>query len=122
MSTQLTHSVRLQGSSDDFGALQARDFARVLPYTEIREIIETIPSGTLDREFDFTEFTNGVAIFFFISAKNNDVILKINSPTADSIVIPAGGMVMYSAAGIAKVYISGQPASDANIYMQAAGV
>lgn len=121
MSTLLTHSASLQASSDNFGSIQRRDFSRQVAYSEIREIMETIPETDLDREFDFTEFLNNVAVFFFISVKNNAVVLKINSPVADAVVIPAGGMVLYSATGISKVYISGQPASSANIYIQAAG-
>ena len=119
-SKQLTHSVRLQGSSD-FGALATRDFARALTFDEYRERAETIKSSDIDVVFDFTDLLNGHATFFFLRVEGNDVTVKYNNPAGEVLTVPVGGMLLVSGTGVEKVYISGQPAGDARVFMAIAG-
>jgi hypothetical protein len=114
-------TIRLLGSTVEFGNLATRDYSVQTTVGEVKEITETIKDSDLDREFDFSNFENGEAIFFFIAVKNNPISLKINNPANQSFTIPAGGVMMLKGEGIQSVFISGAVSGNSNIFIQAAG-
>lgn len=118
---QIQQTVRLMGSTVAFGSLTQREFSAQTNIGEIKEITETIKSADLDRQFDFSNFENSEALFFFIHVKDFPVKLKINNPANQFFTIPAGGMMMLVGQGITDVYISGDVTGNAKIYIQAAG-
>lgn len=118
---QVQQTVRLMGNTVAFGSLASRDYSSQTLIGEIKEITETIKTGDLDREFDFSNFENNEALFFFIHVKDHPIALKINAAINQSFIIPADGMMMLSGQGITSVFLSGQVSGNANIYIQAAG-
>lgn len=120
-SNQINQSIRLTGTTVEFGPMATRDFSRGQTIKELKEIVEDIASTDLDREFSFDSFLNNEAVFFFMRVEGNPVTLKYNNPAGEVFTVPAGGAVMMSCAGVEKVYVSGQPAGDSRIFIMAAG-
>ena len=120
-SNQINQSIRLTGTTVEFGAMATRDFTRAQTIKEKKEIVEDIAATDLDREFSFDSFVGSEASFFFLRVEGSPVTMKFNSPAGEVFTVPAGGMVMMSCGGVEKVYISGQPTGDARIFILAAG-
>lgn len=117
---QVTYQLRVSGASD-FSALATKDFSHVLDFNEVIEKIVDVEVADIDVEYDFTALTGGSALAIVVRVLTNPVIVKINSAGGEILTVPANGMVFISGTGVEKVYLSGQPAGDARVYIQAFG-
>jgi len=119
-SKQVTYTVRVSGASD-FSALATKDFSHVLDFEEVIEKIVDVLTTDIDVEYDFTSLTGGSALAVLVRVNDNPIIAKINSAGGEILTLPANGMILISGTGVEKLYLSGQPAGDARVYIQAFG-